>query len=116
MTVDRPFPPTDIATAPEASPMSDRSSLPVELTEQQLDEVAGGLDIFLSGSFFEENTQTLLQDGGCSRPSSFGFRSSQIFTGAFQFIGLGIKTQEDAALVGSFLSGLFGGMFGRRRR
>ncbi len=85
----------------------------VELSAQELEEVAGGIDIFMSGAVFETNEVMLIQNttaspNGASTNSIL--QSSHTFSSAFQFIGLGFDSMGD-------VMNLFGGLaklFGRR--
>jgi hypothetical protein len=87
-------------------------NVPVELSDAELEEVAGGIDIFLSGSTFEQRDIFAAHRRGSRRSrfsSSSIFRSSYISSSAFQFIGLGFNSVSDAL---SFVSG-FAKLFGR---
>lgn len=88
----------------------DVESTPIELSAQELEEVAGGVDIFMSGSVFENNEVVLAQNTNAN--SSGGgtnsiFKSSHTFSSAFQFIGLGFDS-GDMMNVFSGLAKLFG--------
>ena len=86
----------------------------VELTGQELEEVAGGIDIFMSGSVFE-NSEVMLAQNTSSNSSGSGtssvFKSSHTFSSAFQFIGLGFNSMGDVMNVFSGLAKLFGRRF-----
>lgn len=86
---------------------------PVELSAEELDAVSGGIDIYLSGSMFEQR-DTFSGSRFSSRRRGFGgssfFRSSFISSSAFQMIGLGFNSASDAL---SFVAG-FARLFGRR--
>lgn len=86
----------------------------VELTAQELEEVAGGIDIFMSGSVFE-NSEVMLAQNTSSNSSGGGtssvFKSSHTFSSAFQFIGLGFNSMGDVMNVFSGLAKLFGRRF-----
>ncbi|OKH22236.1 hypothetical protein NIES593_13655 [Hydrococcus rivularis NIES-593] len=84
----------------EIAPMGGEAE---ELSEEELDAVAGGADIFFSSSFYEESAtsiarQTTVTPEGSS--SSFVFKSLHIITGAFQFIGLGLGSADDIPKIG----------------
>lgn len=83
----------------------------IELSEQELEEVAGGIDIFLSGLVFDKNDVFAAQQTS-SNSTSAGttsvFKSSHTFSSAFQFIGLGFESFSDVANVFRGLSRLFG--------
>lgn len=85
----------------------------VELSAQELEEVAGGIDIFMSGAVFESNEVMLAQNTNANASgagTSSIFTSSHTFSSAFQFIGLGFDSMGD-------VMNLFGGLaklFGRR--
>ncbi len=90
------------------------NNAPVELSNEELDRVSGGIDIFLSGSMFEQrdvlsSVHTSSRRRGCGSNSIF--RSSYISSAAFQVVGLGFESVSD---VMSFLTG-FTRLFGRRR-
>jgi hypothetical protein len=76
---------------------------PVELSEAELNEVAGGLDVNISGVFFKDSLdvsaqETISEDGTGSSSLSYSAKKS-VF--AFQFVG-SFQTAE------SFLGFLFG--------
>ncbi|WP_460205186.1 CTB family bacteriocin [Scytonema sp. NUACC21] len=84
---------------------------PVELSEQELDNVAGGIDIFLSGSIFEKSDVFVGNNSGSGLNGSGTnsvFQSSHTFSSAFQFIGLGFESMGDVMKVLKGLARLFG--------
>ena len=84
---------------------------PVELSEQELAEVAGGIDIFLSGSMFEQSDVSLAQQTGAGPAASSTntvFKTSHTFSSAFQFIGLGFGSMSEVTDVFKGLDKLFG--------
>jgi hypothetical protein len=84
---------------------------PVELSQEELDGISGGISIFVSGSTFDRSDVfTQSRKSSRRRSSNSIFRSSQISSSAFQIIGLGLNTSED---ITNFFRGLFG-FFGRR--
>mgnify|MGYP001797148770 CR=1 FL=1 len=88
----------------------DKNIAPIELSEEQLDQVSGGIDIFLSGSMFEQrNIFSSRHKNSRRRRSSSFFQSSYISYSAFQFIGNGFDSVSDAM---SFVKG-FMRLFGR---
>lgn len=89
----------------------EQNTTPTELSEEQLDQIAGGVDIFLSGSIFQQrDVLSYRSRGSGARRSSSFFRSSHISSVAFQFIGLGFDSVSDAM---SFVRG-FTRLFGWR--
>ena len=90
----------------------EQNTTAVELSEEQLDEIAGGVDIFLSGSIFQQRDTFSFRSRSSrrGRRSSF-FQSSYIFSATFQFIGLGFDSVSDAM---SFVKG-FAKLFGGRQ-
>ncbi|MGB3636281.1 MAG: CTB family bacteriocin [Rivularia sp. (in: cyanobacteria)] len=88
----------------------EQNTTPIELSEEQLDEIAGGVDIFLSGSIFQQrDTFSFRSRSSRGRRSSSFFKSSYISSATFQFIGLGFDSVSDTM---SFVKGfmrLFGG-------
>lgn len=86
----------------------------VELSAQELEEVAGGVDIFLSGSTFEKSdvffAQTTSSNPTGAETSSV-FKSSHTFSSAFQCIGLGFDSFGDVMNSFKGLAGLFGRRF-----
>lgn len=76
------------------------------LSEQELEEVSGGIDIYFSASMFEQSEEFLAQqttsDSCCSSSTSIA-KSSYTFASTFQFIGSGFESVNDAL---SFLAGL----------
>jgi hypothetical protein len=88
-------------------------NVPVELSDEELDGISGGIDIYLSGSMF--NRQDIFtRTRSSSRRRGFGSssfaKSSNISSSAFQLIGLGFNSASDAL---SFVTE-FGRLFGRR--
>ena len=83
---------------------------PVELSEQALDQVSGGIDIFFSTAMFEQIDQFSAQEfscgDGCS--SSSVSQSSQTSFSMFQFFGSGFESVGDALSFVKGLSKLFG--------
>lgn len=64
----------------------------VELSEQELDDISGGVDIFLSGSMFEQN-DALVGQQGCGGAALA--KTSSTASSTFQFIGLGFESNAD---------------------
>ncbi|BAZ39315.1 hypothetical protein NIES4101_52670 [Calothrix sp. NIES-4101] len=91
----------------------DIDNTPVELSEEELDGISGGIDIYLSGSMFNQQDVFAGSRSG-SRRRGFGrssfFKSSSISSSAFQLIGLGFNSASDAL---GFVKE-FGRLFGRR--
>jgi hypothetical protein len=86
----------------------DLDLIPVELTLTELDEVSGGLDIFISGSMFDQSESFLGQSGGCGYPGSTLAKTSNTSSGSFQFVGLGFESVGQIFAVFAGLSRLFG--------
>ncbi|MBD1874975.1 hypothetical protein H6F75_15920 [Nodosilinea sp. FACHB-131] len=80
----------------------------VELSLTELDEVSGGLDIFISGSIFDQSEGLLTQSGGCGCPGSMPAKTSNTSSGTFQFAGLGFESVDQIFAVFAGLSRLFG--------
>ncbi|MBD1858032.1 MULTISPECIES: hypothetical protein [Leptolyngbya] len=76
-----------------------------ELSEVELDQISGGIDIFLSGSFFDQQVN-FSQRGRRRRKNSQG--SSSSLASAFQFAGSGFNSVEDVLAVLRGLANLFG--------
>jgi hypothetical protein len=90
----------------------DIDNTPIELSEEELDGISGGIDIYLSGSMFNQRdvfagSRTSSRRRGFGR-SSFS-KSSNISSSAFQLIGLGFNSASDAL---GFVKE-FGRLFGR---
>jgi hypothetical protein len=83
--------------------MNDDRDLPPELSESELDRISGGIDIFLSGSIFDQKLSFSPQN---RRRRSRG--SSNTFSSAFQFAGSGFNSVEDVLAVLRGLASLFG--------
>ncbi len=81
---------------------------PMELSLTELDNISGGLDIFISGAMFEQNESLLGQSGGCGCPGSKLAQTSNTSSGSFQFAGLGFESVEQIFAVFAGLSRLFG--------
>lgn len=91
--------------------MSGLNYTPIELSQQELEEVAGGIDIFLSGSMFEKSDVFAVQEtstNSTGATTASVFKSSYTFSSAFQFIGLGFEFFSDVANVFQGLAKLFG--------
>lgn len=90
---------------------SDSVSNPVtiELSDQELDSISGGIDLMLSGSFFEQTDAVFAQDGsgGCGQGKSFG-RASKTTASAFQLVGSGFESVNDILAVLAGFARLFG--------
>ena len=89
----------------------DVNSTQIELSEQELEQVAGGIDIFLSGSVFEQSDELIANstssNASGAQTTSIS-KSSHTFSSAFQFIGLGFDSMGDVMNVFSGLAKLFG--------
>jgi bacteriocin-like protein len=81
------------------------------LSEQELAEISGGVDIFFSASTFEQRDQFLVQqttsDSGCQSSTTVA-KSSYTFASTFQFIGTGFESMNEALSFLSKLTKLFG--------
>ncbi|BAY99420.1 hypothetical protein NIES37_34020 [Tolypothrix tenuis PCC 7101] len=88
----------------------DINNAPIELTDEELDQVSGGIDIFISGATFEQRNVFSARRGSRRRGGNSIYQSSSISSSAFQLIGLGFGSVGDAM---SFLQG-FSKLFGRR--
>jgi hypothetical protein len=84
-------------------------STPLELSQEELDGISGGISIFFSGSTFEGSSMFASQRRGSrrrgGRSSTFG--SSRTSSSAFQVIGLGLNSPADVMSFFSGLAGLF---------
>ncbi len=86
----------------------DSDLVPTELTLTELDDISGGLDIFISGSMFDQSESLLGQSGGCGCPGSTLAKTSNTSSGTFQFAGLGFESVGQIFAVFAGLSRLFG--------
>jgi hypothetical protein len=86
----------------------DVNNTPVELSEEELEGIAGGISISISGSMFEKSDIFSAHRKGSRRSSIF--KSSQTFSSAFQIIGLDLNSPRE---IMSFFSGLVK-FFGRK--
>ena len=86
----------------------DLDLVPAELSLTELDEVSGGLDIFISGSMFDQSESLFGQSGGCGCPGSTLAQTSNTSSGSFQFVGLGFESVGQIFAVFAGLSRLFG--------
>jgi hypothetical protein len=97
--------------------MSDEIELnhiPTELSDEELGEIAGGFDVFFSGSYYEEDSEFSTQGSGSTRDDGAAGRMAHfksVKTFAFQFAALGLESAQDFS---GFLSGL-SKLFGRER-
>lgn len=79
------------------------NTTPIELSEEQLEQVSGGIDIFISASSFEQtNTSSFPSTSFPPSKNSSISQSSHISSSAFQIIGLGFDSASD---VMSFVKG-----------
>lgn len=75
-----------VLLGPDASPVA------VELSALELDDISGGVDIFLSGSMFEQNDALIAQ----SSPDGAALaKTSSTASASFQFIGLGFESNQN---------------------
>jgi hypothetical protein len=82
-----------------------RDSAPVELSEAELDEVAGGIDVVITGVLFEhEFSMQQTQNNSLSSTSFFSRTSATVF----QFVGTGFDSMKDVFSMLSSFSRLFG--------
>ncbi|MCU0525602.1 MAG: hypothetical protein MUF72_12340 [Elainella sp. Prado103] len=85
-------------------------SSPIELTEQELDQISGGIDLMFSSTLFEQvdefSGQAIDSDCGSMRSVSSSSRTS---FSSWQFFGSGFESVGEAL---SFISGLMK-LFGR---
>lgn len=84
----------------------DINKTPIELSESELNNISGGIDILLSGSMFEQSEISSVQQ----TPSTSNFKSNYISSSAFQIGIFGTGSVNDAK---SFFTGLVK-LFGRR--
>ena len=85
----------------------DINNTPIELSESELDDISGGIDIFLSGSMFEQTNIYSLQSTDSENKSTMSnsiLKSSHTSSGAFQVAILGVDSVSDIA---SFFKGFF---------
>lgn len=94
--------------------MDEQNLAPIELSEQELDEVSGGFSLFLSGSMFDQ-TEALMAQQTTASPlgssTNFIMRQSRTASSAFQMVGIGFNSAREAL---PFLFA-FARLFGRRR-
>lgn len=84
---------------------NDQTESLTELSEAELDQVSGGINIFLSGSFFDQQL-SFSRQGRRGRRTSQG--ASNTSSSAFQFAGSGFNSVEDVLAVLRGLASLFG--------
>lgn len=89
---------------------SDLAALePTELSAADLDQVSGGLDLMISGSFFDQSEMSATQTGGCGcGVGSSSLSTSNTSSGTFQIAGLGFESMNEIFAVFAGLSRLFG--------
>lgn len=78
---------------------------PTELSDEELDQVSGGLDVVITGVLFEQDIT--VQQSHCESASSTSFLSQTSAT-VFQFVGTGFDSMKDAFSAISSISRLFG--------
>ena len=79
-------------------------STPIELSDEELDRVAGGIDVVITGVLFEQELAVQSAQSE-SMSSSFLSRTS---TTVFQFVGTGFSSIKDVFSAVSSFSRLFG--------
>lgn len=79
----------------------------VELSDAELDTVAGGFDIAFSASTFEHSESETVSFNRAGRPRHQS-RSSHRRSSSFQFVGTGFKSESEALSVLSGVSQLLG--------
>lgn len=81
----------------------------VELSQQELDEVSGGIDLYFSSQMFEQieefSSQSIQSDSGSSSSVS---QSSRTSFSSFQFFGSGFDSVGDALKFLKGITSLFG--------
>ena len=88
----------------------EKNNAPIELSESELDDVSGGIDIYFSGSMFEQRDISIAnstESGNMGAKNSSIIQSSHTSSSAFQVAILGIDSISD---VFSFFRG-FGRFF-----
>ena len=75
-----------------------KNNAPIELSESELDDVSGGIDIYFSGSMFEQRDISIAnstESGNMGAKNSSIIQSSHTSSSAFQFAILGIDSISD---------------------
>lgn len=83
---------------------------PIELSESELDDVSGGIDIYFSGSMFQQDNLSMMnstESGDMGTRNSSIVQSSHTSSSAFQVAILGLDSMND---IFSFFKG-FGRFF-----
>ena len=76
----------------------EKNNAPIELSESELDDVSGGIDIFFSGSMFEQSNISIAnstESGHVGARNSSIVQSSHTSSSAFQVAILGIDSMSD---------------------
>lgn len=83
---------------------------PAELSQQELDQVSGGIDLYFSTAMFEQidefSAHSVSSGDGCGASSVS--QSSRASFSAFQFFGSGFESVGDALNFLKGISRLFG--------
>jgi bacteriocin-like protein len=88
---------------------SENPDAPIELSNEELAEISGGIDIIFSGSMFEQSDSLLIQDTCSSESTNSSLtKSSRTSASTFQFVGLGFESVNDILAVFAGLAQLFG--------
>ncbi|MEL6460868.1 MAG: CTB family bacteriocin [Cyanobacteria bacterium J06641_2] len=88
----------------------EKNNAPIELSESELDDVSGGIDIYFSGSMFQQDNLSMMnstESGDMGTKNSSIVQSSHTSSSAFQVAILGVDSMSD---VFSFFKG-FGRFF-----
>lgn len=82
---------------------------PLELTDQELDQISGGIDLMFSSTWFEQVDEFSAQsfDSDCGSMESVSSSSRTSFS-SLQFFGSGFESVSDALKFVSGLMRLFG--------
>jgi hypothetical protein len=78
---------------------------PIELVDEDLEDVSGGIDIFFSSSMFQKSSRSSRSSRRRRRQSAS--QSSTVNSSAFQFMGLGFNSASDVMSVLEGLSKFF---------
>jgi hypothetical protein len=77
---------------------------PIELVDEDLEDISGGIDIFFSSSMFQKSSRS---SRSSRRRGQSASQSSSVNSSAFQFMGLGFNSASDVMSVLEGLSKFF---------
>jgi hypothetical protein len=91
---------------PDGNITHDAAISPIELADEDLEEISGGIDIAFSSSMFQKSSRSS-RSSRRRRRREAAAQSSTVNSSAFQFMGLGFNSASEVMTVLEGLSKFF---------